>query len=224
MKKVFVAAIVLCVGLSLSHSVEHSQLRTTSLHSPYRWTFADSTTRVNASVVAADTGKKALQYSDTTEWVLIDNDPKTWRFVGGKTVDSLFVKRGFSCATISTGNGQTEIPVMASGTFSCSLFTGSTYLAHGTAFYIKLGNTATIRFPYLTGTSVSGVTLKGFPAAITPSADCIVPVGIITSTGNQVGFLSYSSSVFALVTSEASALDSGDAGMFGNQVVTIYVQ
>jgi len=56
----------------------HHDFRGTQVHTPFRWIFADSTARADEAVAAADTHSVAFVLSDTSQWILLDNSPKTW--------------------------------------------------------------------------------------------------------------------------------------------------
>lgn len=91
--------ILLIFGLVfVSNSALHKNARTTQVHSPFRWVFADSAARVAESVTTSDTDKVAYQKSDSSIWVLRDNSPKTWielnNNFGNLFADSLNLSRG----------------------------------------------------------------------------------------------------------------------------------
>lgn len=78
MKNRFCFTVLLLVATACTGAKYHTDSRGSEIHTPFRWTFADSAARVNQSVVAADTGKLAIQISDTTVWLLQKNSPKMW--------------------------------------------------------------------------------------------------------------------------------------------------
>jgi hypothetical protein len=54
------------------------------IHIPYQWTYDDETEREAASgLVSTDVGKLARQLDDNSLWMLTDDDPVTWKAVGG---------------------------------------------------------------------------------------------------------------------------------------------
>lgn len=57
----------------------HTGLTGASIHTVYRWFFADSAARVNQSVTAADTMKLAYQRSDSTSWILVATTGTKWK-------------------------------------------------------------------------------------------------------------------------------------------------
>lgn len=61
----------------------HRALTGSAMHTPFRWTFADSVARLAASVTADDLNKLAWQQSDNTLWVLSAVGPTVWTSVGG---------------------------------------------------------------------------------------------------------------------------------------------
>jgi hypothetical protein len=87
-----IISVVFCV-----FSLGHKDARTTNVHTPFRWVFADSAARVAESVTTSDTDKVAYQKSDSSIWVLRDNSPKTWIGIDNGTVingDSVHVLQG----------------------------------------------------------------------------------------------------------------------------------
>lgn len=60
-------------------TIQHEDLGNTEFaHNPYRWIVADSSARTGLTVASADVGKLALQQSDNTTWVLVDDSPMSW--------------------------------------------------------------------------------------------------------------------------------------------------
>ncbi len=103
--KVF--AFVLFLAVLCFCASYHTDTRSTDVHTPLRWIAADSTARVGLSVAARDTQKVCFQASDTTFWMLMDNSPLKWSWVGGRTVDSLYVKGAVKTTRLTgtlTGN------------------------------------------------------------------------------------------------------------------------
>ena len=62
----------------------HSELATTDIHVPYRFSYANAAAReAEAGAVPGDVGCLALQEDDNSLWILTDDDPLTWVAVGG---------------------------------------------------------------------------------------------------------------------------------------------
>jgi len=62
----------------------HKDATPPDVHIPYAWTYANQTARESATgLEAADVGKFARQTDDDTIWMLIDESPVTWKFIGG---------------------------------------------------------------------------------------------------------------------------------------------
>jgi hypothetical protein len=63
----------------------HTGLGAAEIHIPYNWSYADAATRIAATgFVAADVGKLAYQQDEGSFWILTDDSPVTWLFVGGE--------------------------------------------------------------------------------------------------------------------------------------------
>jgi hypothetical protein len=131
MKKTFCLLIILLIASFVHSEVSHSTMSGTSVHTPYRWVFADSSARVGQSVTSADTLKLALQKSDSTTWVLVSITGTKWKKISfaqnqnllttsSVVYDSVFSTRGIATGKRITG---TDIQVSDSiigvtGTFS----------------------------------------------------------------------------------------------------------
>jgi hypothetical protein len=62
----------------------HKDATPPDVHIPYAYSYASQTARENATgLVAADVGKFARQTDDDTIWMLLDESPVTWKFIGG---------------------------------------------------------------------------------------------------------------------------------------------
>lgn len=85
-----VIALIIATVVSAFSQSYHADKKTTSIHTPFRWVWADSATRVAQAVTGRDTMKLGYQEDDYSLWYLSDSTP-TWHRVGTYKADSLLV-------------------------------------------------------------------------------------------------------------------------------------
>ncbi len=154
--KILLAILMLWFCAYPAAIIYHKDNRTSNVHTPFRWIFADSAARVGASCVAADTQKLALQENNFTIWELDDATP-TWKQVGGRKYDTLWVRYIKGNSTISADAITAE-----------SLNVNGTVILGTLAVDPNVMGSYTIAIPYgnkiISGTSVSA----NFNAEIVP--------------------------------------------------------
>jgi hypothetical protein len=154
----------------------HNNMRTTQVHSPFRWVFADSAARVAESVTASDTDKVAYQKSDSSLWVLRDNDPKTWielnNHIGSFDVDSVDTRVVNADSMIFGTAGYVKCDT---GSFACTLaVAGGSGTASGdtvgTGRYFKIGNFISVVLTDIscTFTGVLRAVVNNYPEDLSP--------------------------------------------------------
>jgi hypothetical protein len=137
----------------------HNNMRLTQVHSPFRWVFADSAARVAESVTTSDTDKVAYQKSDSSIWVLRDNDPKTWielnNNFGNLFADSVESRAGNYDTIYTSCLEASDFSDAMDTSFSayCTLYEDAVYVARGLCyFYINyIDSTISISGPQITG-------------------------------------------------------------------------
>lgn len=69
-------------------SVEHKLAALLKRHAPHNWEYADTAARAAATgMVPGDVGKFARQTDNNTIWMLTDDSPVTWIYIGGVIVE-----------------------------------------------------------------------------------------------------------------------------------------
>ncbi|MDD5060672.1 MAG: hypothetical protein PHN44_00105 [Candidatus Marinimicrobia bacterium] len=191
------------LGLSfLTFGTLHKDSRTTQVHSPFRWVFADSAARVAESVTTSDTDKVAYQKSDSSIWVLRDNSPKTWislssgSNVKDEAFDSIYSRTGVVDSIFSTKIYLRDTalianaPAYTSGTDSASVVGFS----DKDSIYVewnRVGNLVFMHFPNLfTGTSSSNEFRINIPSSMPPIGMFFaqsLPSNSFAITGSVIG-------------------------------------
>lgn len=91
---------------------EHDVIPLGERHAIHNWEYADATARLAATgFIASDVGKLARQTDENSLWLLIDDSPVTWSFVG--TRDSLIgyvIDGGGSAITTGVKGDMGPIP------------------------------------------------------------------------------------------------------------------
>jgi hypothetical protein len=86
----------------------HKEIFPVENHIPYAFEYSNEAARLGAGgLVGNDIGKLAIQQDDNTLWILINDSPVTWAFIGGRHVFTLSCGRNFSATNIwlRTTNG-----------------------------------------------------------------------------------------------------------------------
>lgn len=209
MKNVMLLIMLLYVGV---FAIFHDRARTSQVHTPFRWVFADSTARNAESVTENDTDKVAYQMSDSSMWVLRDNDPKTWIQLSRERkldLDSISARSVSASGTVEADSVYTRVVEADSlkagsmffkcdsGNFPCTLalFTGS-YMGTdsiGTAKWVRQGRSICMWIKDITIQLVSAsVRIKSFPDSLNVSGTDgyrrTVPIGF---RDGQVGTVTF---------------------------------
>ena len=187
----FVGLVILILVFQAG-AVFHKNARTTQVHSPFRWVFADSAAMATESVTADDTDKVAYRVSDSSMWVLRDNSPKTWiKIADGSAVpDSLNAILGrfdsvgvrvISADSVKFGNA--GFIRCDTGSFACTTSVtggchsgdgfGSPTDTVGIAHWFRYGKMVSIYFEgfqfIVSGTSATNIDVLNFPDSLVPN-------------------------------------------------------
>lgn len=186
----------------------HKNSRTTQVHSPFRWVFADSAARVAESVTTSDTDKVAYQIADSSIWVLRDNDPKTWIELNNNFGD-LFVDS-------VVFDGSESKFVHFDSTFACTLYFDST---GGTKFRDSCMATATIIGKNCILTIPKDLHSEATGASVSVGFHFSIPSKFLSTTAYQVPVRSDTNSVATWGRFNTS---NGHLGLFVSTGTTIF--
>ena len=97
--------LVLLATQTLFAQVYHADQKTTAMHTPFRWVWADSAARVAQATTKRDTTKIGYQVDDFSVWYLVDSLP-TWNRVGTYKADSLTVAGTITADSLNARSGE----------------------------------------------------------------------------------------------------------------------
>lgn len=146
-------------------SIEHVDIDVGEIHLAHNWEYADATARGAASGFAAgDVGKLARQIDTNALWMLTDDSPVTWAYIGGATaggvLDGTYPNPGLAAGV--AGDGLTE-----SGDVLSVNVDGSTIEINTDALRVKDAGITVAKLATVARDTTINVVIDGGGSAIT---------------------------------------------------------
>lgn len=203
--------------------MEHDVIPAGEIHSPFQWLPADETARLAITPTSSDVHKLALQLSDNTQWLLVDDSPATWIQQGGSGVESVNGRDGAVTLTsadvgLSNVDNTSDASKPVSTAQAASIATKEPTISTGTTAQFWRGDKAwtdfatTVRATALTGLDTS--TAQGIAA----TDSVLVALGKLQGLLDNFSLLLPQTGMFAhfMRTTPPTGWVAGDGGTIGN--------